>query len=206
MVVLGAGGHAKEVLDILKDLNYPDSIAFFDNVTPDIEFPYIFNDYVRIRSIEELKDWFDSNEKDYVLGVGELIPRRKLRLIGNECSGEEMTLISKNACISSFGVVLGKGTIVMQLVFISTDVNIGKGVLINSRANLHHDVKIDDYCEIGPGAIILGKVKIGKESFIGAGAVILPKIIMGSNCVICTGSVVTKDVPENMVIKKNPAK
>jgi sugar O-acyltransferase (sialic acid O-acetyltransferase NeuD family) len=206
MVILGAGGQAKEILDLMIQLNYVNTIAFFDNITTDDDFPEIFKTYQRLKTLEDLKAWFSANGKNYVLGVGELGPREILRNIGNTHSGKESTLIAQNAEVSTLNTHIGEGTVIMKFAFISTDVHLGKGVLINARVNIHHDVTIGDYCEIAPAAIILGKAKIGASTFIGAGAVILPKVCIGNNCTIGAGAVVTKDVPDHTTVKGNPAR
>lgn len=206
MVILGAGGQAKEVLDVLLQLNYTEPILFFDNVTSDEDFPEIFKKYPRLKTVEALREWFTLNNNSYILGIGELKPRQILRTLGNHNLGKETSLIAQNADVSNLNTKIGDGTVIMKLAFISADTQIGKGVLINARANVHHDVTIGDYCEIAPSAIILGKVKIGESTLIGSGAIILPKVTIGDHCVIGAGAVVTKNVPDNTTVKGNPAK
>jgi len=41
---------------------------------------------------------------------------------------------------------------------------------------------------------------------IGAGAVIVPRINIGENVIVGDGAVVTEDVPNNQVVRGNPAR
>ncbi len=206
MVILGAGGHAKEVLDVLKQQNIPDKLAFYDDVSSDRNYPELFKQYKRLRTFEELNEWFIKTDNRFLLGIGELEPRKILRKIGVKALGEEQTLIATNAVVSDLNSIIGKGTQIMSLAFISADVHIGNSVLVNSRVNIHHDVILGSFCEIGPGATILGRVQIGHSTFIGAGAIILPGVKIGHNCTVGAGAVVTKNINDNMIVKGNPAK
>lgn len=206
MLILGAGGQAKELVEILIQMDYQDEIVLFDDVTNDENYPLILKNYTRLKSKEDLVNWFSNSNGGFLLGVGEIKPRTKLMDLGINCGGKPQTLIASNAVISILDVEIGLGTVIMQLAFISTSVRIGQGVLINARVNIHHDVQIGDNCEIGPNAILLGKSRIGANTFIGAGAIILPGVSIGENCIIGAGSIVTKSIGNSLTIKGNPAK
>lgn len=206
MLILGAGGHAKEVIDVLLSNCYKGEIALFDNMTPNNNWPNMYKSYCRIQSDTELKSWFNKNGNQFIVGIGGIASRKILwdKAIIN--GGVPKTLIAKNAVIGYSEVDLGEGTTIMQLAFVSSCVRIGKACLINTRANIHHDVTIGSFCEISPAATLLGKVCLGQNVFIGSGAIVLPKVSIGDNCIIGAGAIVTKDVPDNVMIKGNPAR
>lgn len=206
MVILGAGGHAKELLEVLIETVSQKEIAVFDNVTPLEEISTIFNIFTLIRTEAELEIWFKTKQPHFVIGVGGIRAKIILWNLATKCGGIPQTFIAQNAAIGHFDTAIGEGSTVMQMAFISNSVKIGKGALINSRANIHHDISIGDFCEIAPNALLLGRAKIGSNVFIGAGAVILPKVCIGNNCTIGAGAVVTKDVPNHTTVKGNPAK
>jgi sugar O-acyltransferase (sialic acid O-acetyltransferase NeuD family) len=205
MIVLGAGGHAKEILDILIDQNFEEKIAFYDNVTDDKDYPSIFKNYERLKTAEELDRFFKIDNK-FILGVGDQKPRQILRELAQKYNGQEQSFIAENAHVSDLNTTVGTGVSILSYAYVSADVTIGNGVLINTRSNIHHDVEIGAYSEIGPSSILLGKCKIGKNVFIGAGAIILPNVLIEDYCIVGAGTIVTKNVPKNSLVKGNPGK
>lgn len=47
---------------------------------------------------------------------------------------------------------------------------------------------------------------MGDYSFVGAGVTVLPRIKIGKNSIVDAGSVVTKDIPDNIIVRYNPAR
>jgi sugar O-acyltransferase (sialic acid O-acetyltransferase NeuD family) len=199
MIIAGAGGHAKEVYDILSTQA---DVYFFDSTVSDHKEIYgckiLFDN-------EQVVSAFLYDNK-YCIGVGTPKLRRQLDTILKNLGGKLVSVISKNAVVSNYNVTIGNGVNIMNNVFISADVKIGHGVLINANASIHHDVTIGDYSEISPGARVLGKAKIGQNCQLGANAVILPQVIIGDNSIIGAGAVVTKNIEANTVNVGVPAK
>lgn len=206
MVIMGSGGHAKEVLEVLMQNGFNKTIAFYNDVTPDAQLPEIFKNYAILQNQQSLKAWFSNESPDFVLGVGGITNRKKLWNLATEHGGKPIDLMASNCSIGHLDVELGPGLNAMQFVFVSNSVTIGQSVLLNTRCHVHHDVTIGDFSEIGPGALLLGNCSVGNNTFIGAGAVILPGINVGENCVVGAGAVVTKNVGDKLLVKGNPAK
>jgi len=204
MIVIGAKGHAKEVLELLINKFQSQELYFFDNVSKEIPDKFM-NKFTIIKSLEKVPHLFES-DKRFISGIGNPIARRSVVEKFLSLGGNYQTIISDKALIGSFEVEIGNGCNIMSQVFISNSVSIGQGCLINKGASIHHDVVIGNYCDISPMATILGRVTIGDNVLIGAGAVVLPDIIIGNNTIIGASSVVTKDVNESQVVYGNPAK
>ena len=201
MIVFGTGGHATELLEELLQLGLKD-IFFYNDVNPELKDFYGFR---ILKSLEELNSILVT-ESGFVIGVGNPILRYEKQIEWMSSGGIPTSLISKNARIGLFDVELGMGLNVMSGVQISSRVRIGDGCLINRDTTIHHDVVLGQFCEVGPKAILLGGCEIGEKSFIGAGAIILPGVKIGRKCTVGAGSIVTKDVPDNLRVKGNPAK
>ena len=200
IVIIGAGGHALEVLDVI--LESPDSkeICFFDNITTQTEF---VNKYKILKSTDELKLLFPS-DFNYILATGNPSVRNELHRMFTSLGGIHQTVISNKSFISTYATV--EKSDVMKNCFISSKVNIDYGCLINTGAHIHHEVSIAAFTEISPGAIILGNVKIGKYCSIGANSTILPNVKIGDNVIVAAGAVVKEDVNDNCMVAGVPAK
>lgn len=200
MLVIGAGGHALEVLDVLVQDNYPHPIYFYDDVNPD---NVVFRGYPVLKSEEEVKMTFKGNFF-FVLGVGSPKARKFLYEKFTVLGGSLSSVISSKSVIS--GTLKKRHFDVMNLCYMGPETAIGKGTLINTGAQIHHEVVIGDFCEISPRALLLGKVQVGNNCSIGGNATILPKVKIGNNVIIGAGSVVTKDVPDNQLVIGVPGK
>lgn len=203
MVIVGAKGHAKEVLAILEDNQYRGEIFFFDDVSKDLP-GLMYGKFPVITSLADVEKVL-TQDRTFILGTGKPALRKKLFDIFNAFA-EPVSLISRTAIIGQHEVALGKGINIMFQAFISNNATVGEGVLINSSVHIHHDVSVGAFCELAPGVKLLGGAKIGAYSFIGANAVILPGVRVGAKVVIGAGAVVNKDVPDSTMVVGVPAK
>lgn len=205
MIIIGAKGFAKELLQVLDDngdLN--ETICFFDDISQDL--PVMLYDRFRIiHSVEELKGFFLDNPTDFALGIGGPLIRYDLykKIVG--IGGKLMSIISNSASIGHFGTVLEEGLSIMKNTIIENDVFVGEGSLVHNGSILSHDVKVGKYCEISPGVKLLGKVEVGNFSHIGSNAVVLPNILIGSYVKVGAGAVVTRNVPNYSTVVGVPA-
>lgn len=201
MLIIGAQGHAKEILQILLEESISDFL-FFDNIN---DHQALYNRFTVLNSFSQVKTAFKS-DNSFALGIGGPVKRFKMMKKFTELGGEVKSVISKSASVGLFDVSLGKGLNIMKNVFISNSVAIGDGCLMNYGCNIHHDVSIGEYCELSPQCQVLGRVRLGSFCSIGAGAIILPKIKVGHNVIIGAGAVVTKDVDDNKILVGVPAR
>lgn len=205
MVIIGAKGFAKQILQVLHHNGKTTNVAFFDNVNEDTP-AFLYSVFPVLRSFDELKQYFFSNASDFILGIGGSKTRAALYEVVSLLGGEVQTLISKYSFVGPYGVFIGEGSCIMTSSIIECDVTVGKGSLINNGAILSHDSTIGSFCEISPGAKILGRARINDFTEVGTNAVILPDRIVGKNCKIGAGAVVTKNVPDNSTIVGIPAR
>ena len=204
MVVLGAGRHAIEVLDVLEYNKCVDDIVFFDN-TSSIVDKRCFDNYDILRDIKSLGDKFRSTP-NFIIAVGSKEGRKKLSEIGRMSGGQLDSIISKSALIGKHDVMLSSGLNIMHHVIISSHTCIGEGTLINAKSSIHHDCVVGKYCEIGPNCTITGNVHIGDFCTLGTGVRIVPDIRVGDNVTIGAGAVVTTDLKDNTLYVGVPAR
>ncbi|MFV9483996.1 acetyltransferase [Christiangramia sp. ASW11-125] len=205
MLILGAKGHAKEILLVLINLGYgKDSMMFYDDVSPDLP-EKIYSEYSLIRNRTEALEYLTSVNPAFCLGTGNPYVRLKLANFFKS-KGKLTSIISKSSILGTYEVFLGDGLNIMEHCFISNEVSIGEGTLINAGAQIHHEVKIGRFCEVGPGAKVLGRSLIGNLVSIGANATILPDVNINDEAVIGAGAVVTRNVASGTTVVGVPAK
>ncbi|WP_159023048.1 acetyltransferase [Formosa sp. L2A11] len=208
MIIVGAKGFAKEVLQIVSvDMGLLDkNIVFFDNVSKDLPLK-IYDRFTILRSFEAVKTYLSNSEdKSFVLGLGQPKLRQNLYQEFLLLGAEPVSLYSKNSEIGNFDVKIGKATSILSGVKISNSVELGKGCLVYYNSIITHDCIIGDFVELSPNATILGRSRIGDYTTLGASSVILPDVSIGKNVIVGAGTIVLKDIPDNCTVVGVPGK
>lgn len=204
MIIAGAKGFAKELLEILyRDYRYKD-ISFYDDVTKDLP-DSLFGKFKVIKTKDELKEELKTSAY-FALGVGIPKVRYQLNKLFTEHGGIIKTIISNNASVGSFETDILNGCTIMDGVLISNNVKIGNGCLINVNTIIAHDSVIGNYADIAPNVSISGNCTVGDYVSIGTGAILLPGVKIGTNVVIGAGAVVKNSIPDNSLVIGSPAK
>lgn len=205
MIVAGAKGLAKELLEILHEDGAFTGLYFFDDVSGDCP-EALFDRFAILRSMDAVRVMFgETGDPAFSLGLGNPVLRRKLCDKFEEAGGQLTSVISSKSHIGRFDVIIGRGCCILPGAVITAAVRLGRGCLINPNATISHDTILGDFVEVSPGVNVTGNCRIGDYSFLGAGSVILPKIKVGSNVVVGAGAVVTRDVPDNTLVVGVPA-
>jgi sugar O-acyltransferase (sialic acid O-acetyltransferase NeuD family) len=150
------------------------------------------------------EDAFEFSVHDSVfIAIGDNILRKKITdKLKNKVSF--FSIIDTTSVVRS--IISNKGIIVNAGAVVQPQCAIGEGVIVNSRAVIEHECSIGDFVHIAPGAVLTGNVTVGDFTLIGANATVLPGLKIGKNCIIGAGAVVVTNVPDNSVIKGNPAR
>lgn len=205
MIVIGAKGFGKEVLEIFHQKKELENLAFYDDVNVDLP-DLLYGKFPILKNEEQVKEHFKNFGNQFTIGIGGPKLRKMLYEKIVALGGQFISTISTTSYIGNYGNHIAEGCNIMQKVILTNDITLKIGVIINQMSSIGHDVIIGDFSEICPNVSISGNCTIGKYVFIGTGAIILPKIRIGNNVTIGAGAVVSKDLPDNCVAVGVPAK
>lgn len=204
MLIIGAKGFAKEVLEVLYQLDDIENLLFYDDVNKDLP-DKLYDKFKVLKAEEQAALYFKEQDKRFTLGIGNPVLRRKIYDKFTFLGGKFCSTISPKSSIGNYGNVIEDGCNIMTGSIITNDVVIKRGVLINLNCTIGHDSIIGKFVEMSPGVHISGNCIIGDYSVLGTNATVLPKLKVGSNVTIAAGSVVIKDVPDNCMVAGVPA-
>ncbi len=191
MILYGAGGHCKVIVEILEGLGVE-----ITEIWDDTEVSKLWN-------YDVTKPNLDIDNDEIIISVGINEFRRKLS--GSIKNLKFGVAIHRESIVSPRSFI-DVGTVIMAGVTINADVKIGMHCIVNTNAAVDHDCLVADYVHISPNATLCGRVEVGEGSHIGAGAVILPGIKIGKWCTIGAGSVIIRDVADGTKIVGNPGR
>lgn len=204
MLIIGAKGFAKEVLEIVKQ-DEIENLAFYDDVNND-KNDILLDRFPILRNLAKASNYFKTIDNRFTIGIGNPILRKKLYEVFKDLGGDYTSTISLKSNVGSFDVNIGIGSNILAGSTVSNSVTIGIGAILYYNSVVTHDCTIGDFVEISPGATILGRSKISDYCHIGANSTILPDLHIGKNVIVGAGAVITKDVPDNSLVIGIPGK
>ena len=194
LIIIGAGGHAKVVLDIAVKNGYKD-ISFIDDNKKDCL------GYKVLGGLDAL-NCLNKEKTDFVIAIGNNEVRKK---IADAQKLNYVSLVHPSATIG-LDVTIDVGTVVMAGAVVNPSAKIGKHAIINTGAIVEHDNIIEDFVHISPNATLGGTVTVKNSTHVGIGATVKNNISITNNVVIGAGAVVVKDIVESGVYVGVPAK
>ena len=200
VVILGDGGHAISVTDVLFARNEFELFGVFGLKAERADFWH--NQGIRWFHESELSSARDSASFALV-GIGQILdPEPRVRAFNRvvETGFKPLTLVSPNAYVSKHAI-LGQGTVAMHGSVINAFARVGDNSIVNSRSLLEHGVKVGDHSHVSTGAILNGDSRVGDKTFIGSGAILKQGVSVGSMCVVSMGATITKNLPEGQLFR-----
>lgn len=178
--LLGCGGHARSVADVILENEPEAKIVFVDKGARPDEFILGFPVLPEI----------PKGELSFVPAIGDNEKRA-------EWSNEKnlVSIVSHKAHVGKDSVI-GNGVFLADYVHVGPQARIGDGTIVNTAAVIEHNVCIGNYCHVAPNSTVCGGVQIDNNVVVGAGAIIKPMISVVADVVIGAGAVVVKDINE----------
>lgn len=206
VVGLGAGGHARVVLDILRLRGEVTVVGLLDPIeelwgTELGGCPVLGNDELLVRLADE-------GIRAAFLGLGVVTDTRPRIALFERAREHEFELISAihPRAILAESARIGPGATIMAGAIVNAQTVIGQNVILNTGSIVEHDCHIGDHVHLASGARLGGNVRVGEGAFIGIGTSVLPGARIGAQSVVGAGAVVVSDVPDYCVAVGMPAR
>ena len=206
IVILGAGGFAREVVWLIEEINSKNAewelLGFIEEGNKNAGL--VLNNCTVLGDFEWIKN---NNIKNlyYISAVGDPKLRIKFRDTAEKLNMKPATLIHPDVKMSNYNTI-GEGTIICAGSIITANITIGKHVVVSVNTMIGHDSIINDFTTLLPSVTVSGNVNIGTGCYIGTKVVIINKISIGSNTIIGAGATVTRDMPGSCTAVGIPAK
>lgn len=205
VVIIGAGGFARETLDVFDAIN--DVKPTYNVLGYIVEKGFGSPDtLINDKPILGDFDWF-TNHKNVlaVCGVGSPEIRRRLVYQVME-NGIRFTNAIHPSVIKTKWMSIGEGSIVTAGCILSNQIIIGNHVHINPGSVIGHDVVFEDFVSIAPGVRISGNITIKTGAYIGTGTSVIEKKTIGAWSIVGAGSTIIKDVEANTTVVGVPGR
>lgn len=199
-LIIGAGGHAKVVVDILRAQGTP-VLGYLDD-----EATLHGQERLGLPVLGPIDAYRDFSPAGLIVGIGSNSVRCEIAMQLDDVPNTLWINAIHPRAVIAPSVQLGVGIVVAAGAILNPDAVIGNHTIVNTGATVDHDCVIGHYAHIAPGVHVAGNVQIDDECFLGIGAVVIPGCHIGAKAIIGAGSVVISDIPAGVVAKGVPAR
>lgn len=207
IVLVGAGGHCKVIIDIIESNEKYEIMGVTDKAYDLCEEKFVLNIPI-IGDDSILKELYNRGVRNAFVCIGALqnIEVRDKIFNNLKAIGFNLPVLThKYAIVSPYAKIHG-GTCVMAGAIINPNALIEENCIINTGAIIEHDCIVQRNSHISPRACIAGGVNIGCNTHIGMGSSIIQLLHIGDNVIIGAGAVVIENIRDNVVAVGIPSK
>jgi UDP-perosamine 4-acetyltransferase len=200
IVGVGAGTHAKSVLEAIRSAGEFEAVALVDD-----DPALAGSELLGVPIAGGLEELGVGCAFLGVGGIGDMGPRRRVfeRLAA---AGLELPPVVHASAAVSPWAVLGRGAQVLALAVVNADARVGEGALVNTGAVVEHDCVVGDFAHVAPNAALGGGAWVGAGAHVGLGAVVIEGVGGGVGAFVAAGGVVVADVPAGARVGGVPAR
>lgn len=204
IIIVGAGGHARVLIDALRALRR-DVVGLVD-ANPASRGNVVFG--IPVLGADDAVLRYATSEIELVNGVGSTgstLLRRRLFDNFKE-RGFRFAIVTHPGAHIASQVTLREGAQVLAGAVVQVGSMVGRNAIINTNASVDHDCQVGAHVHVAPGATLCGEVRVGDGAHVGAAVCVLQGVELGAECVVGAGAVVLNDVPPGHRVAGVPAR
>lgn len=203
-IVIGAGGHAKVLLDCLGRLGM--TVLGCVDANPALTGATVGGAKVLGGDAVLAQHAPGTVMLVNAIGSTQSMERRRAVFESLKAKGYAFATIVHPSAVVASGVSLGEGAQVMAGAVLQADAKIGANSIVNTGALVDHDSAVGAHVHLAPGCVISGGVSIGDGTHLGTAAAAIHGVRIGANCLVAAGAVVLDDVADGMRVMGVPAR
>lgn len=209
VIVLGAGGNCRDIVDAMLDANRAAPTPLFEPLG------YLDDDPAKLGAVVggvpvlgPLASWTEHPHASFANGInGVELTKRKAQILGDlGIPHDRWTNVVHPSAVVSTMAQLGTDVVLLANVTVNSDARLGDHVMVLPNAVISHDTIVEDCCYLTPGVVLAGYVHLGAGAYIGAGASVRHRVTVGAGAIVGMGSVVLNDVPAGSTVAGSPAR
>lgn len=204
VIVLGAGGHARAILEALRALGRDVTAVAVTARAPAstgqrAALPAMTEDEVLALAPQSI---------ELAMGIGTVEPSPLRRQVFDKFRAAGFgfaTIVHPSAVVAS-DAILGEGAVVMAGAIVQAGCRVGANAIVNSGVILEHDGVVGAHAHLASGCVLAGGVRVGEQALVGAGATVIQSLTVGDGALVAAGSVVIRDVAAGARVAGVPAR
>jgi sugar O-acyltransferase (sialic acid O-acetyltransferase NeuD family) len=209
LVIVGAGGFGREVLDVVEAMNDAGAEIEFVGYVDDAEASVPLLDRRGAPYLGPVGGLTVAGGVDeragFVIGIGAGEVRRRLDAILTNAGRRPLVLIHPMATVGG-DCRIGEGCVLAAGARVTTNITLGRHTQLHVNATVGHDSVLDDFVSVYPGATVGGDVHLGEGVTVGTGANVLQGLTIGAGAFVGAGAVVTSDIAPGVTVVGVPAR
>jgi UDP-perosamine 4-acetyltransferase len=205
VLILGAGGYAKVVIDIIERLDEYSIVALIGQET---EKNDTFMGYKVYKGDHFLEEFRQKGYNSIFLAVGGYVDNaRRTELFNHylEAGYDMINLVHPDAIVSK-SAKLGRGSIVCAGAIINPDAFIGEDAVISAGVIVEHDAQIMNHTLLSTGVYVGAGTVVEEGALLGLGAKAIPRVRIGKRTLVAAGAVVVNNIEDDAIVFGIPAK